>query len=168
MLNVFQVEFRPLCDKQHPRANHRRLGTMNETDEEVYDDQTSDASDHEQENWDPHRDEHGFYVCTEEDCKDRDQHLCDGDEEVNTAFLNFQDSRDVIRHGATADVVIKKRSDHGEKGLSKGSGQRGAGRSMSVVKGKGFSPRGRPNLQNRAAFERIEKGDTRTSTSHAA
>ena len=46
-------------------------------------------------------------------------------------------------------MVIKKRSDHGEKGLSKGSGKRGAGRSISLSRGlsKDLVPRGRPNLR---------------------
>ena len=65
-------------------------------DEEGYDDQTSDAWDHEEENWEPHWDEHGSYVFSGEDCEDIDQHPCEGDEEFNTAFLHFQDARDVI------------------------------------------------------------------------
>ena len=80
-----------------------------------------------------------------------------GGDEFQVACLNFQDARDLIRQArvargfhpavilaSTADVAMKKRSEPGKKGSTKGLGKRGAG---SHGKGKGQVTRNRPMLR---------------------
>ena len=45
---------------------------MDEIDVDGHDDQTSVASDKEEDTWEAHWDEHGYYVCLEEDCEHSD------------------------------------------------------------------------------------------------
>ena len=48
---------------------------MDETDEEGYDDQTCDTTDHAEDHGKPHCDEHASAL--KKDCEDIDQHLCE-------------------------------------------------------------------------------------------
>ena len=84
---------------------------------------------------------------TEGDSHTLSQNGHDVHQDDDEFYLNLQDAIDVIRQArvargfhpvvipaSTADVVIKKRSEPGKKGSTKGSGKRGAG---SRGKGKG-------------------------------
>ena len=119
MLDIFKDELLKTYDNQHPRVNHRGLLALDELADDDDDEQLDDLSDHEEDNWEPHHDDQGNYTCTEEDCEDIDQQLCEDDDELHELpickwscatgkscswFLSS------VISPSTADVVIKKRS----------------------------------------------------------
>ena len=128
MLDVFKDEFFKTYDKQHPCANHRGLVAMDGTDEEGYGRSKLAMK----RTIGSHT---GMSIATSALKRTAGTSICicaKGTSSSTLLFLNFHAARAVIRQarGARgfdsvvfpADVVIKKRSDHGEKGLSKGSG----------------------------------------------
>ena len=140
---------------------------MDETDEE-YDDQTSDALDCDEDNWEPHSDEHGCYECAEQECEDIDQHLCEG----MSSTLLFSTSKMLLMSFDRPELLVfsiqwsflhrqlmwPSRSDRNtERRALRWEVLSWKINFLISCKSKGLVARSRPNLRPRAAFERIEK-----------